>query len=189
MNFMQAMKETLKKVAGSGTPSAADSIPRKEDLLLADGEKKNDSGLSERGQKLMRVLKSQDELLNSILKEQGRLHKDVKNRKWESMQKSIANLRRLSDSFVELDQQREELAGDDRQLYYQPGIEPLFVSLRTKLSKSKIENEVLQNYVGATRDFIGNIIEECYVKQSGRYGADGSMVRSEYGSMLVNTEL
>ena len=105
------------------------------------------------------------------------------------MQKSIANLRRLSDTFVELDQQREELTGNDRQLYYQPGIEPLFVSLRTKLSKSKIENEALRTYVGATRDFIGNIIEECYVKQSGRYGADGSMVRSEYGSMLVNTEL
>ncbi len=138
---------------------------------------------------LVRVLKSQDELLDSILKEQGKLHKNVKNRKWENLQASISNLQVMSDRFVALDDEREKIAGDDRGVYFDQDVEPVLVSLRSKLAKSKIENEALRNYVGATKDFIGNIIEECFVKRGSTYSASGKMVRPEIDSMLVNTEM
>ncbi|MCR5762158.1 MAG: hypothetical protein K6G00_02105 [Treponema sp.] len=137
---------------------------------------------------LINVLKSQDELLDSILTEQNKMHSNVKDRDWESLQNSISALRNMSDTFVELDQKREMIADSDRTIYYEPSVEPLFVSLRTKLTKSKIENEALRTYVTTTKDFIGNVIDECFVKTATTYSPTGKLVKPEVGNVLVNIE-
>lgn len=141
--------------------------------------------------KLLEVLKSEDALLDNILKEQGKLHKDVKKRNWDSLQETLERLRKLSDNFVILDEEREKLVGGNKQLYLQKDVEPVFTSLRGKLTRSKVENEALRTYVGTTKDFIGQVLEECYQKESSEYSAysaNGSKVKGEFGSMLVNTE-
>lgn len=137
---------------------------------------------------LIKVLQSQDELLDSILSEQNKMHSNVKERDWESLQDSISALRRMSDTFVELDQQREMLTEADSHIYYEPSVEPLFVSLRTKLTKSRIENDALRTYVTTTKDFIGNVIEECFVKTATTYSPAGKLVKPEVGNVLVNIE-
>ena len=141
--------------------------------------------------KLLEILKTEDALLDNILKEQGKLHKDVKKRNWDSLQATLERLRKLSDNFVLLDGEREKLVGDNRKLYFQDPVEPVFTSLRSKLTKSKIENEALRSYVSTTKEFIGNVLEECYQKESSEYSAysaNGSKVKGEFGSMLVNTD-
>ncbi len=142
-----------------------------------------------RSERLLNVLKSQDEILNTILKEQGKLHKNVKKRKWDDLEQNLAVIKNLSDNFVELDEKREQIVGDDRKIYYENGIEEVFYNLRTKLAKSKIENEALRTYVSTTREFIGNVLEECSKHDTSTYGQDGSKVKREVGSMLVNIEL
>ena len=137
---------------------------------------------------LIKVLQSQDELLDSILSEQNKMHLNVKERDWESLQDSISALRRMSDTFVELDQQREMLTEADSHIYYEPSVEPLFVSLRTKLTKSRIENDALRTYVTTTKDFIGNVIEECFVKTATTYSPAGKLVKPKVGNVLVNIE-
>ena len=141
--------------------------------------------------KLLELLKTEDALLDNILKEQGKLHKDVKKRNWDSLQETLERLRKLSDNFVILDEEREKLVAGNRNLYLQKDVEPVFTRLRGKLTRSKVENEALRTYVGTTKDFIGKVLEECYQKESSEfsaYSANGSKVKGEFGSMLVNTE-
>ena len=58
-------------------------------------------------------------MLDNILKEQGKLHKDVKRRNWDSLQETLERLRKLSDNFVVLDEEREKIVGSNRELYSQ----------------------------------------------------------------------
>ncbi len=148
----------------------------------------DETPVTDKKTELIKVLQSQDELLDSILSEQNKMHSNVKERDWESLQDSISALRRMSDTFVELDQQREMLTEADSHIYYEPSVEPLFVSLRTKLTKSRIENDALRTYVTTTKDFIGNVIEECFVKTATTYSPAGKLVKPEVGNVLVNIE-
>lgn len=181
MNFMKAFGERLRQVA----PARAEGHGRQ---APAAGRQSEGEELSEGGRELVKVLKSQDELLDTILREQDKMHRDVKQRKWDSLQKSMSQMRTLSDSFVALDRQREALAGDNRGIYFEPGVEPVFASVRSKLTRSKIENDALRSYVSATKDFISGIIDECYAGGGMCYGQNGRMVSSEVDSVLINTE-
>lgn len=218
LNFMKAVKEAFKAPAPAGTGDAPAARPAEpsaaaftEDLAAKRIHERNAAFLkgltaapaaekpaaAPAGQagspngKLLEILKTEDALLDNILKEQGKLHKDVKRRNWDSLQATLERLRKLSDNFVLLDGEREKLVGDDRKLYFQGPVEPVFTSLRSKLTKSKIENEALRSYVSTTKEFIGNVLEECYQKESSEYSAysaNGSKVKGEFGSMLVNTD-
>lgn len=208
MNFMKAVSEKLKQTASevkkemTGAPAQAGEsssvqarhqeqsfvrdlkafIPQERTPIEAQED------VPQERRALMKVLQSQDALLDSILTEQEKMHRNVKSRDWDALQRSISEIRVLSDSFVALDRQRETLAGEDRKIYFEPGVEPLFTRVRTKLTKSKIENDALSAYVSATKDFIGGIIEECYTNNGVCYGQNGRMVSTEVDSVLINTE-
>ncbi len=218
MNFMQAVRDAFKSPASTGTAAgpaksegrdASSSVT--EDLAAKRIHERNAAFLkgltpapegestkaaeapavADEGTRLLEVLKSEDALLDNILKEQGKLHKDVRRRNWDSLQETLERLRKLSDNFVLLDGEREKIVGENRSMYYRGDVEPVFTSLRSKLTRSKVENEALRTYVGTTKEFIGNVLEECYQKESAEYSsysANGSKVRNEFGSMLVNTE-
>ncbi len=178
----------LKGLSGEATGTATESSG-----TANDASKESDSNAAAQtgSAKLLEVLKTEDALLDNILKEQGKLHKDVKKRNWDSLQETLDRLRKLSDNFVILDEEREKLVGGNRKLYLQKDVEPVFTSLRGKLTRSKVENEALRTYVGTTKDFIGKVLEECYQKESSEYSAysaHGNKVKGEFGSMLVNTE-
>ena len=174
-------EETASEVQASGT-QVSDDISSSDEIVSGETD------VTDKKTELIKVLQSQDELLDSILSEQNKMHSNVKDRNWESLQDSISALRRMSDTFVELDQQRELLVDEDKHIYYEPSVEPLFVSLRTKLTKSRIENDALRTYVTTTKDFIGNVIEECFVKTATTYSPAGKLVKPEVGNVLVNLE-
>ena len=209
-NFMKAVRDAFASPAPSDERPKADApaVSATEDIAARRIHERNAAFLKggasvqeepaseapEGGQgcgKLLEVLKTEDALLDSILKEQGRLHRDVRKRDWDGLQQTLERLRKLGDNFVLLDGEREKLVGEDRTLYFRDPMEPVFSSLRGKLTKSRIENEALRAYVSTTKEFIGNVLEECYQKASSEYSAysaDGSKVKGEFGSMLVNTE-
>ena len=212
MGFMKAVAAKLKKaakvledltvqeesVAETGSEvqtsevQASDEVSSSGEIvsneIVSEEIVSDETPVTDKKTELIKVLQSQDELLDSILSEQNKMHSNVKERDWESLQDSISALRRMSDTFVELDQQREMLTEADSHIYYEPSVEPLFVSLRTKLTKSRIENDALRTYVTTTKDFIGNVIEECFVKTATTYSPAGKLVKPEVGNVLVNIE-
>jgi len=188
MNFMKAVSDRLRQAAPAKAAGNRNLVRDLKAFVPAERSPIDGAELSEGGRELMKVLRSQDELLDSILREQDKMHRDVKQRKWDSLQKSMSQMRELSDSFVALDRRREALVGNDRGMYFEPGVEPVFSSVRSKLTRSKIENEALRSYVNATKDFISGIIDECYAGSGVCYGQNGRMVNSEVGSVLINTE-
>lgn len=207
MGFMKAVAAKLKKaakvledltvqeesVAETGSEVQTSEVQATDEVsssgeIVSEEIVSGETPVTDKKTELIKVLQSQDELLDSILSEQNKMHSNVKERDWESLQDSISALRRMSDSFVELDQQREMLTEADSHIYYEPSVEPLFVSLRTKLTKSRIENDALRTYVTTTKDFIGNVIEECFVKTATTYSPAGKLVKPEVGNVLVNIE-
>ncbi len=207
MGFMKAVAAKLKKaakvledltvqeesVAETGSEVQTSEVQASDEVsssgeIVSEEIVSGETPVTDKKTELIKVLQSQDELLDSILSEQNKMHSNVKERDWESLQDSISALRRMSDTFVELDQQREMLTEADRHIYYEPSVEPLFVSLRTKLTKSRIENDALRTYVTTTKDFIGNVIEECFVKTATTYSPAGKLVKPEVGNVLVNIE-
>ena len=207
MGFMKAVAAKLKKaakvledltvqeesVAETGSEVQTSEVQASDEVsssgeIVSEEIVSGETPVTDKKTELIKVLQSQDELLDSILSEQNKMHSNVKERDWESLQDSISALRRMSDTFVELDQQREMLTEADSHIYYEPSVEPLFVSLRTKLTKSRIENDALRTYVTTTKDFIGNVIEECFVKTATTYSPAGKLVKPEVGNVLVNIE-
>lgn len=189
-NKEEEKQESLVQDLSAFVPVKEDAVEQESDVENAEASEvaEEQPVVTDKKTELIKVLKSQDELLDSILSEQSKMHADVKERNWDSLQESIFAIRRMSDTFVELDQQRETIADTDRQIYYEPSVEPLFVSLRTKLTRSKIENEALNTYVSTTKEFISNVIEDCFVKTATTYSPTGKLVKPELGNMLVNID-
>ena len=189
-NKEEEKQESLVQDLSAFVPEKEEAVEQESDAVNAETSEvaEEQPVVTDKKTELIKVLKSQDELLDSILSEQSKMHADVKERNWDSLQESIFAIRRMSDTFVELDQQRETIADTDRQIYYEPSVEPLFVSLRTKLTRSKIENEALNTYVSTTKEFISNVIEDCFVKTATTYSPTGKLVKPELGNMLVNID-
>ncbi|MCH5291790.1 MAG: hypothetical protein J1D88_08585 [Treponema sp.] len=137
--------------------------------------------------KLVQILTAQNELLDGMLEEQRKVHDTVKERRWAELEDCISRMGTLGDSFVELDQKREELVAGNRELYFRPAVEDLFATVRSKLSRSRIENHALSAYVHATQDFIYGVLDYCIPQQRNtRYTYDGRLVKPQAQSMVVN---
>lgn len=138
-------------------------------------------------EELRRVLSAQNELLGCMLEEQAKIHNEVRNRNWADLQKSISDMNAFSDAFVQLDERRVSMVGQERSIYFLPEVQDLFVEVRTKLSKSKIENEALSRYVDATRSFINGVMEECVPRDRNTlYGSNGKIIRPKADSVFLD---
>jgi len=133
------------------------------------------------------VLGTQNEVLDAILKKQALLHDAVTQRNWVDLENYISDLEAYGNAFVELDQRRELLAGNDRNVYFSNELLDLYTQLRLKLTKSKIENQALNTYIEASQEFIAGVIDECVPQQrSTVYNRYGNMVKSSASSVLLD---
>src|SRR5574344_1185337 len=142
---------------------------------------------SEKEKKMTQILGVENELLDCILNEQKLIHETVKTRCWNELETSLAHMEAYSDAFVSVDTNREELAAGDKSIYFLPKVEPLFADVRTKLAKSKIENQALATYVHATQDFLNGVLEECVPQQRNTlYTNKGTIQKPVMQSIVVN---
>lgn len=142
----------------------------------------------EKDVELLQILNAQNDILDCMLTQQRKIHDDVKQRKWMELEECINNMQIFSDAFVNLDTCRENCAGDDKNIYLSPKIESVYVSVRTKLSKSKIENKALATYVESTKDFINGVLDTCVPQQRNvRYNKYGKIVRPAAESVVLDT--
>ncbi|MFA6936621.1 MAG: hypothetical protein WCQ67_00120 [Treponema sp.] len=140
-----------------------------------------------REEKLIEILKSQDELLDCILKTQGKIHDDVISRNWNELQDNFSEMEAYSNGFVSLDDEREKLIGNDRTIYFASKVEPLFTSVRSKLTQSKIENMALSTYVNTAQSLLANVLDKCVPQQRNTlYTSKGQIQKPVMQSIVIN---
>ncbi|MBO4403848.1 MAG: hypothetical protein J5780_00765 [Treponema sp.] len=144
--------------------------------------------MEQKTQELKNVLELQDKKLDELLSAQEKLHDNVRNRKWQGLEEGLSHIRALSDSFVELDEKRESLVKDDRSICFDKEISPVLLKVKSKLSKSRIENIALSTYVKVTQKFIGELIDSVVPAQRNvLYNRNGIVKKSARSSLVVNT--
>ena len=142
---------------------------------------------SEKIKELSIILETQNEVMDATLEKQALLHDSVTSRNWVDLEKCIADLEAYGNAFVELDRRREAVAQNDRSIYLAPELEPLYSSLRSKLSRSKIENQALSSYVEASREFVMCVLDECVPQQRNTvYNRFGNLVKPGASSVVLD---
>lgn len=136
---------------------------------------------------LLQILTAQNDVLDCMLTQQKKIHDSVRERKWVDLETSINNMKAYSDAFVNLDQCRESYVGDNKTMYLEPGIQDVYVSVRTKLSRSKIENTALATYVSSTKEFVDGVIENCVPQSRAKvYGRNGRIMSPTAESVVLD---
>ena len=142
---------------------------------------------SDKESTLVQIMNAQNELLDCILEEQSKMHETVKNRQWHELETCLSHLEAYSDAFVSLDNKRETLVSFHKEMYFLPAVEPIFTAVRSKLSKSKIENQALSSYVQATQSFLTGVLEQCVPQNRNTlYTKQGAIKKPEMQSVVVN---
>lgn len=143
--------------------------------------------MDNRKQEIIGILEKQNSILDEMIECQKKIHDDVMNRNWIALEDDIQNVRLCSDSFVVQDAKREEVVGTDKNIYYTPEVEPLYTSVKSKLTRSKVENAALSTYVNATRSFIDGVLTECIPQERNVLYSPKGIRKTYASSVLVNT--
>lgn len=132
------------------------------------------------------ILDEQEKILDSLAKKQLILKKAILEKDWTVLQTLINEANELSDSFIRLDEKREQISARMRPEDLKPHYEKLS-ALRAKLLKCKVENQVISNYVNVTREFISEILEKVMPKTRNKnYTSKGEIIQPKAASVLVD---
>lgn len=137
-------------------------------------------------EKLIGVLEEESQLLDDILSLQGVVRLCVKKRKWNELEKNLSELQTKGDRFSELDLMREKLSAE-KNLYTDSNVAVCSNVVRSKLVKSKIENQVLNEYVSTTRKFLQRVFDDALPESRNKiYDRYGRIVKNEASSLILN---
>lgn len=139
---------------------------------------------------LISVLNEQERILDSMLSEQNRIHECVVKRSWEGLEQYVMNINELGGEFSKVDNFRDRIASVSDDIYFRPEVKDIFLRVKNKLSRSKIENDALAKYVSATRTFISEVMEECTSQQRNDiYSPNGTMRKNYAQSIVINRSI
>ncbi len=144
--------------------------------------------MNERITEFESVLKEEDILLNRMVKKQSLMQQAVREKDWENLTNLINEMNEITEKFVQIDTKREGLQDSMAIEELKPYFETIS-SLRSKLFKCKVENQVLSKYVNITREFIQNIVDNA-LPQSGSkvYSNTGKIIQTQPTSVVVNLD-
>ncbi len=135
---------------------------------------------------LINVLHKESNLLDEILKHQDAVHECVRKRNWIELENLLAALQIMSEDFVELDNKRSELS-ENADISRDFEVTPALSSVRSKLSKSKLQNKVLNEYISTTKSFLQGIFDEVLPERRNiTYSRYGKIVKGELHNVVVN---
>ena len=153
-------------------------------------------------QQLYQTLLNQNQVLAEIIAQQQILHAAVTGKNWEQVERTVGAVQSLSQRFSALEQERADVfaricpdnPGDiyevSRRLppvFKRPVIEA-FHQVRQKLAVSKIENDVLNEYIRITQNFLQGVFESVLPQRRNmRYSPEGTVVKMQPQSVVVNT--
>ena len=136
---------------------------------------------------LISVLNEQERILDSMLDEQSRIHECVVKRSWEGLEQYVMTINELGGEFSRVDNFRDRIASVSDDIYFKPEVKDVFIRVKNKLSKSKIENDALAKYVNATKAFISEVMDNCISQQRNDiYSSNGTMRKNYAQSIVIN---
>ena len=128
------------------------------------------------------ILSKEDEIISAISKKQKALRDTVQKKNWEDLVFITNQINDSSNDFLKIDAERDRLqkmmTGEELQPYARK-----IMILRSKLSSSKIENQVLNDYIKITRGFIGGVLEQASPKT---YSNNGNIVQKQPVSVVLD---
>ncbi|MCF0241692.1 MAG: hypothetical protein HUK25_03590 [Treponema sp.] len=128
------------------------------------------------------ILSKEDEIISAISKKQKDLRDTVQKKNWEDLVFITNQINDSSNDFLKIDAERDRLqkmmTGEELQPYARK-----IMILRSKLSSSKIENQVLNDYIKITRGFIGGVLEQASPKT---YSNNGNIVQKQPVSVVLD---
>ena len=132
------------------------------------------------------ILTEEDKILDTLAEKQKILKKSVVEKDWQVLMDLIAEVNQLSESFQQFDIRRDEIQEQLLTKELKPFMERLG-SLRTKLLKCKVENQVISNYVNVTREFIAEVVEKALPQTRNKnYTKYGTITQPQTASVLVD---
>ena len=141
----------------------------------------------DKGMELISVLNEQERILDSMLDEQSRIHECVVKRSWEGLEQYVMTINELGGEFSRVDNFRDRIASVSDDIYFKPEVKDVFLRVKNKLSKSKIENDALAKYVNATKAFISEVMDNCISQQRNDiYSSNGTMRKNYAQSIVIN---
>ena len=136
---------------------------------------------------LISVLNEQERILDSMLDEQSRIHECVVKRSWEGLEQYVMTINELGGEFSRVDNFRDRIASVSDDIYFKPEVKDVFLRVKNKLSKSKIENDALAKDVNATKAFISEVMDNCISQQRNDiYSSNGTMRKNYAQSIVIN---
>ena len=128
------------------------------------------------------ILSKEDEIISAISKKQKDLRDTVQKKNWEDLVFITNQINDSSNDFLKIDAERDRLqkmmTGEELHPYARK-----IMILRSKLSSSKIENQVLNDYIKITRGFIGGVLEQASPKT---YSNNGNIVQKQPVSVVLD---
>ena len=138
---------------------------------------------------LIDVMQRENELLDKILETQTELHDFVREKNWECLSEKLAALQDLSDTFADLEEERETLC-ELIDMRTDSDFSPVLTEVRGKLQRSKIENHALNEYISTTRKFLQGVFDSVVPQRRNvLYSKNGKIVRPELSGVAVNISL
>lgn len=132
------------------------------------------------------LLKNEDKILDSLSQKQLELRTVLQNKDWSALTVVMAEINHLSDDFQKMDLRRDEIQRQlptaDVKSFYE-----ILSSLRSKLLKCKLENQVISNYVTVSRQFIADVVEKALPQTRNKnYTKNGTITKVHAQSVLVD---
>src|SRR5574344_161224 len=131
------------------------------------------------------ILANENNVLDSILLKQAELKDYVTNRNWEKLIKIITEINMKSDMFNRIDTKRDELSNKLSEKEMNEYQEKITI-LRSKLTKSKIQNETLSKYISITRGFIQSVVENAIPQARSKIYSKTGIVQNQTQSVVLD---
>lgn len=132
------------------------------------------------------ILKSMEEILDSICEKQKLLREAVNQKDWNKLMTLISEVNFLSDSFKSFDSKREKIQSSMKRGDLSPYTYSLSL-LRTKLLRCKAENKAFASYVNISRTFVQQVVEKALPNSRNKnYSRSGVIVQPQPQSVVVN---
>lgn len=125
-------------------------------------------------------------ILDDLSDKQAVLRKAIIEKDWTLLVDMINEVNQLSESFQASDIRRDEIQNQLTSEEIKPFLDKLS-TLRTKLLKCKVENQVISNYVNVTKQFISEVVEKALPQTRNKnYTKYGTITQPQTASVLVD---
>lgn len=132
------------------------------------------------------ILKNEDKLLDELTEKQKEMRKTLLEKNWDALVKVMSSVNALSENFRELDSRRDEIQQQLKSEELKEYLQTLS-TMRSKLLKCKVENQVISNYVTVTRQFIADVVEKALPQTRNKnYTKTGALTQPQTSSVLVD---